>query len=237
METEKIQVLDGRTMHDYRHEWKHEINAQDEAILLQRLPKIMKLDPHAKDGTYFIRSLYFDTPYDTALKEKVNGVAIREKYRIRYYNDNTSYIVLEKKAKHNNMCLKESQTITKEQVEKLIAGDFDWLKTSGIPLFVQLYFRMKTTGLRPKTIVDYTRYPFVYGPGNVRVTIDTKIRTGLASTDFFNPNLATITAGDPVRILEVKWDAFLPDIIKMAVGLDSRHAAAFSKYMACRTYG
>ena len=95
---------------------------------------------------------------------------------------------------------------------------------------------MRCQGLRPRTIVDYTREPFVFGPGNVRVTLDYDIRTGLGCTDFLNPDCVTIPAGDSPVILEVKWDAFLPDIIRDAVQLSGRRSAAFSKYAACRIY-
>lgn len=96
---------------------------------------------------------------------------------------------------------------------------------------------MTTEGLRPKTIVDYMREPFTYGPGNVRVTLDYDIRTGLSCVDFLNPDCPTIPAGDDKIILEVKWDEFLPDIIRDAVQLDNRRVGAFSKYAACRIYG
>ena len=96
---------------------------------------------------------------------------------------------------------------------------------------------MKSQGLRPSVIVDYTRTPFVYKPGNVRVTIDENIRTGLKCVDFLNPNCVTIPAGDPAMILEVKWDEYLPGIIRKAAALKSRAPTAFSKYAACRVYG
>ena len=96
---------------------------------------------------------------------------------------------------------------------------------------------MKSEGLRPKTIVDYTRTPFVYGPGNVRVTIDENIRTGLGCTDFLNPRCVTVPAGEPVILLEVKWDDYLPAVIRRAVAVKSRRGAAFSKYQTCRIYG
>ena len=47
---------------DYRHEWKHELNYADMLNLRPRLRAVMEPDPHAIDGRYFIRSLYFDTP-------------------------------------------------------------------------------------------------------------------------------------------------------------------------------
>lgn len=221
----------------FRHEWKHEINFSDMLILRSRLAAVAKRDPHAKDGSYKIRSLYFDTAKDTALREKIDGVNIREKFRIRYYNDDTSYITLEKKSKINGLCQKESTVITEEQAKAIVDGDYSFMMESGQPLLQELYTKMRKQGLRPKTIVDYTREPFVYGPGNVRVTMDYDIRTGLHCTDFLNQNSITIPAGNAPIILEVKWDAFLPDIIRDAVGLKDRRATAFSKYAACRIYG
>lgn len=94
-----------------------------------------------------------------------------------------------------------------------------------------------STCLRPKTIVDYTREPFVFSAGNVRVTIDYDIRTGMSSTDFLNPRCVTVPAGDAPIILEVKWDEYLPDVIRDVVQLPNCRSGAFSKYVACRIYG
>ena len=221
----------------YRHEWKHEINRLDMLTLRMRLSAVMQPDPHALNGKYFIRSLYFDTASDKALREKIDGVNKREKFRIRYYNGDTSRISLEKKSKLSGLCSKESCLITKEEADALIRGRTDWMMEGDRPLCRELYTKMRTQGLRPKTIVDYTRQPFVFGPGNVRVTIDYDIRTGDFRTDFLNPDTITIPAGDSPIILEVKWDEFLPEIIKDAVTIPGRRAGAFSKYEQCRIYG
>ena len=95
----------------------------------------------------------------------------------------------------------------------------------------------RSRGLRPKTIVEYTREPFICVPGDVRVTLDYDIRTGLRRTDFLNAACVTIPAGDTPAVLEVKWGAFLPDIVRDTVQLKNRQASAFSKYAACRIYG
>lgn len=222
---------------DYRHEWKHSISRPDMLMLRQRLRAVMEPDPHTIDGKYFIRSLYFDTPGDTALREKLDGVSRREKFRIRCYNHDTSLIHLEKKSKLAGLGSKLSAPLSPQQVQSILDGDLGWMLSSSQPLIQELYCKMATTRLRPRTIVDYTREPFVYGPGNVRVTIDYDIRTGLRSTGFLDPDCITIPAGDSPIILEVKWDGFLPDIIRSAVQLESRQASAFSKYAQCRIYG
>lgn len=222
---------------NYRHEWKHEISYQDMLTLRTRLSAVMKRDEHAVNGAYGIRSLYFDNLADKALREKIDGINVREKFRIRFYNGDTDFLVLEKKSKINGLCAKESCPISRGEAQSIVDGNLDWMLTCGRPLCQELYAKMKAQGLRPKTIVDYTREPFVFAPGNVRVTIDYNIRTGAFRTDFLNPNTITLPAGNAPIILEVKWDEYLPDIIRDAVSIPSRRVSAFSKYEQCRIYG
>lgn len=222
---------------DYRHEWKHEINQADLLALRQRLRAVMTPDPHAADGRYIIRSLYFDNAADKALREKLDGVSRREKFRIRYYNGDTSLIHLEKKSKIGGLSQKQSANLTAAQAQAIADGSTDWMADGTDRLIYELYVKMRTQGLRPKTIVDYTREPFIFGPGNVRVTIDYHIRTGFCCTDFLNPDCPTVPAGEAPIILEVKWDHYLPDIIRDTVRIPGRRATAFSKYAQCRIYG
>ena len=143
---------------------------------------------------------------------------------------------LEKKSKRNGLGHKEIAPLTADEVLKIVDGSREWMKHTDRPLVRELYSKMQSQGLRPKTIVDYTREPFVYAPGNVRVTLDYGIRTALRSVDFLNPDCVTIPAGNAPVILEVKWDAFLPNIIRDIVQLEGRHTSAFSKYAICRIY-
>ncbi len=221
----------------FRHEWKHEINYLDMLVLRTRLNAVMTKDSHSIDGLYRIKTLYFDSPTDKALKEKQDGVNEREKFRIRFYNDDLSYITLEKKSKIGGLCNKVSTKITAEETQNIIDGNIVWMKDDDRLLLVELYAKMKYQGLKPKTIVAYTREAFVYKPGNVRVTLDYNIRTGDFRTDFLNPETVMLPAGDPIYILEVKWDEFLPTIIKDVVTIPGRRASAFSKYERCRIYG
>lgn len=221
----------------YRHEWKHEINYADLLTLRMRLSAVMKRDEHTVGGVYQIRSLYFDNLSDKVLREKIDGVNTREKFRIRFYNGDTSFIVLEKKSKVNGLCAKDSCRITVDEARRISEGDTGWMPESGRPICIELYSKMLSQGLRPKTIVDYTRDPFVFGPGNVRVTMDRNIRTGAFRTGFLSSETITLPAGDSPIILEVKWDDYLPDIIRDAVTIPGRHVCAFSKYEQCRIYG
>ena len=220
----------------FRHEVKHEISTADLLILRQRLRAVMKPDSHAVNGVYKIRSLYFDNPDDKALREKLDGVNIREKYRIRLYNHDTTMIRLERKFKHDSLGYKNTALLTKEQALAIANGDTAWMAHSSDEVILGFFTRIRNEGLSPKVIVDYTREPFIFGPGNVRVTLDYNLRTGLTRTDFLNPDCVTMPVKDAPAILEVKWDCFLPDIIRDAVQLDGRRSGAFSKYAACRMY-
>ena len=223
-------------MTDYRHEWKIEVSQQDLFVLRQRLRCVLKPDAHARNGRYMIRSLYFDTPEDKALREKLDGVSRREKFRIRYYNGDVSCIHLEKKSKLAGLGRKDTASLSAWQAQAIVEGKLLWMKDAPQPLVRELYGKMRAQRLKPKTIVDYTREPFVYAPGNVRVTLDYNIRTGLSCTDFLNAAVLSVPVKQSPAILEVKWDAFLPDVVRDLVQLPGRRAGAFSKYAACRMY-
>jgi len=162
---------------------------------------------------------------------------MREKFRIRLYNFDDRVIHLEKKSKRNGLGTKFSAPLSAGEAQRIVDGDLDWMLSSGRPLVQELYCKMRYQGMRPKTIVDYTREPFIFRPGNVRVTLDYDIRTGLGCTDFLDPDCVTVPAGDAPILLEVKWDEYLPNIIRAAVAVPDRRAGSFSKYAQCRVYG
>lgn len=220
-----------------RHELKHSIDPLDDQVLSGRLRKLFSHDAHADShGIYRVSSLYFDTPYDKALRQKIDGVNSREKFRLRYYGSDTSFIRLEKKFKMNGLCGKHSVKVTAQQVEQLLSGDIGFLLESGHPLLLELYSKMRGQLLEPKTVVTYHREAFLFRPGNVRITIDRDLRTASKVSDFLKPQLHHIPVSDGLSVLEVKFDEFLPELVKMAVQIPNRQAGAYSKYAVCRKY-
>lgn len=221
-----------------RHEYKHSLNYGDYIVLRDKLRYVMHHDPHAdQNGEYRVRSLYFDTPGDKALREKIDGVDKREKFRIRRYIGNNGFISLEKKSKAHGMCYKQSTQLTAEEVAAILMQDLTWMSQDERKLIQELYFKMRDEQLQPKTIVEYTREPFLCAAGNVRITFDRDIRTGLFSRDFMSDDIPTLKAGDEMVLLEVKYDQFIPDYITEILQLGSRRASACSKYALCRMYG
>ena len=225
---------------NYRHELKYSITFAEYLAIRKRLVAIMSSDPHVNsDGRYQIRSIYFDNCDDKALREKIDGVAKREKFRIRYYNDDFSFITLEKKMKINNLCLKYDARITEEECRKILEGDISFMKEHPEELVRELYAKMNYQLLRPRVLVSYVREPYIYAPGNVRVTFDSNIRTSLFSQDFLTKEIVDISATDTPKemLMEVKYDAFIPGIIQDIVQVKNIRHQAFSKYGACRRFG
>ena len=146
------------------------------------------------------------------------------------------FIRLEKKYKINGLCGKRSARMTQEQVKELLSGSSEFLLDSDEPLFIELYSKIKGKGLRPKAIVRYDREAFLYAPGNVRITLDRDICTGLGSVDFLTPEIFYMHTMEHCTVLEVKYDAFLPELVRMAVQVPGRQAAACSKYALCRRF-
>ena len=248
----------------YRHELKYKISYPDYLAMRSRLRPVMKADPHAAaGGRYLVRSIYFDNLNDKALREKIDGIAKREKFRIRYYNDDLSYIVLEKKMKIGSLCLKCSAPITEEECRKILSGgrssatdggrssvtdggrgslrngDLSFMKEHPQELVRELYAKMTYQLLRPRVLVSYTREPFIYPAGNVRVTFDSDIRTSLFHQEFLTKEAAGISATDEPQdvYLEVKFDAFLPEVVQDLIRVKGIRQHAFSKYSASRRFG
>ena len=225
---------------DFRSELKHYINYQDYLIIKSKISNFLTLDKNVyKDSfEYKIRSIYFDNFNNKVLEEKLLGLNKRDKFRIRLYNDDDSFIRLEKKSKINGLCKKISEPITKDEVLKIINNDIEFLIKSKKQVFQDLYIKMKTEFLKPKTIVDYEREAYIYKVGNVRITFDKNLRTGIVSNDIFNKELCTISPIDKdYIILEVKYDEFLPEFILDLIQLGERSKTSISKYALCRMYG
>jgi len=225
----------------YRHEIKYVIDRLQMTQLDRRLSAVMLPDRHARDdGTYDIRSLYFDNAQDKALKEKELGLPRREKFRLRYYNFNPDFIRLEKKSKINRLTDKQSCLITREACERILAGDSAFLGTSEQELMREFYAKIRLYGLQPKSVVDYTRKTFVSPLADTRITLDYNIRSGIRAVDFLNPDLATVPCDsvetEPICILEVKYNEYLPGHIAALLQIPDCRTSPFSKYEISRRF-
>jgi len=196
------------------------------------------MDPYTgADGRYHIRSLYFDDFKNTALFDKQAGVARRKKYRMRIYNYSDEVIKLERKIKLNEYIGKESVRINRSEADRILAGDISFLARSESPLLRAFYLESRLSLLRPALIVDYYREAYIHPMGNVRITFDIGVHTGLGSVAIFDPHLFTAVAvEEPVVILEIKFDNFLPQAIQGIFPSTIRPRLSIGKFVICKKY-
>ena len=218
----------------YRYEKKFLINNIQREILRNTLSAVLYLDSNIKnpDGSYFIRSLYFDDYKDTSYNQVLDGISKREKYRIRYYDLDPSYITLEKKSKENNLGKKDKDKLSPEMVVKLITNEEIETKK---PVVSELQAKMKADLYKPAIIIDYERRAFTSPINDVRITIDYNISCSYDVSNFFERDVNSIPLLDKnMSILEVKYNDFLPDIIKQLINIKNLEITSFSKYATGR---
>ncbi len=223
----------------YRHELKYYINQGDYTLLSRKLSLTMEQDSYAAraGGEYFIRSLYFDDLDDNALREKLDGVDDRDKFRIRIYNMRDDAIKLECKHKDNGYIKKQSVALSRAEYETLRRGDYTFLLHRPEPFARRMFAEFSLRPLRPVVIVDYMREAYTFPVEDVRVTFDKNIRTAMRSTALFDPHVPTYPViEDYDMVLEIKFNRYLPTYIRALLQMDAHARSAVSKYVLCRKY-
>jgi len=219
----------------YRNEWKYLIDTAQKDLICRRLSPFLRLDENAtKDGGYMIRSLYFDDYFQSAYEEKDAGVLRRKKYRIRIYNCTDDVIKLERKKKFGSYIFKEDASLTREDVYKILDGDYDFLLRSDKPLCREFYYECVSNVMRPRTIVDYDREPWKMDEGTVRITFDMDVRAAIGSFDIFDATLPTLSVLEPGKcVMEVKFTEFMPQVLREVLPDRASEFTAVSKYVLC----
>ncbi|MCI7559126.1 MAG: polyphosphate polymerase domain-containing protein [Clostridium sp.] len=221
----------------YRHELKFKISNSAAEVLKQKLSLILKKDKNAyySDGSYLIKSLYFDDLDSSSYYEKMDGVLYRKKYRIRIYNNNDEFIRLEKKMKHNTYTAKEQMLISKDIYSKILNGKLDEID-SPTGLLEEFITNSKTKHLVPSVIVLYHRTAFTYPISEVRITFDSHIQSGLYNYDLFDKEVPMYDVSEPGKqVLEVKFNEVLPLHIANILNDIPSCKEAVSKFAICRS--
>jgi hypothetical protein len=219
----------------YRHEQKYLLDSTQTELLRQRLIPLVDRDKNAgESGIYKIGSLYFDDIWRRSYTQKLMGTSRRAKYRIRAYNDDDSFIRLERKNKFDKLISKQSAAITRDEYDKILAGDYAFLLSSDRSLLQEFYFECTSNVMRPRVIVDYEREPYVYPGGDVRITFDMNLRAGISGFDLFDKDRPVSYCLDRRQtILEVKFTEFLPRFIGEALSEVNAAYTSQSKYVMC----
>lgn len=219
----------------FRHEMKFVIPTYLHKEMGQVFRQIMSYDKHAgPTHEYNIRSLYFDDMYQTAYTEKLDGIELRKKYRIRVYNCQDRVIALECKHKEGPYIYKESVKLTREEYDRILRGDAAFLLGRKEPMAREFFIDMRTNLVKPQVIVEYDREPFVNDVGTVRITFDKKLRAMDAQEDMFDPFAPSFAVqhGEEM-ILEVKFTGILPEKIRRLFRTYPIEQTSASKFCMC----
>lgn len=215
---------------NYRSELKYIITNNDFNLLKYRLESLLKKDKNVIDGSYKITTIYFDNMYRTSYYQVLDGISQRWKYRIRFYNNNDEYIVLEKKYKINSRTNKTSIRITKQELDKIMKNEIE-VSLENHKLFNEFIIKLKTEMMRPIILVEYDRIPFVYDVGNIRITLDYNIGFSKEFDKAFTQDKNLIYLKE--RILEVKFNDLIPEHIRAKLELNHLERTSYSKFKNC----
>lgn len=218
----------------YRQEIKRLLSPAQRLLLEQRIRAVMPRDIHSgEDGSYSIRSVYFDTVTDRAYTEKEAGISDREKIRIRFYNHQDDLIKLERKEKRGNLIYKDSMAISRDTADAMMHNDYSSLPDYCNPLSDYIYGIAHSDGLHPVVVVDYVRRAYVFPINRVRVTFDSELEAGKSTIPIWTPAGGYDVLGEDT-ILEIKFDKYLPAHINQVLNSISAQQMALSKYVLCR---
>lgn len=217
----------------FRHELKFIVNNLTAEILRQQVSMVCMPDPHVgEDGTYNIKSIYFDTKDDRFLNETLDGLNVRHKYRIRAYNTDLSRITLEKKLAESGLKKKESNLISLDMCNDMVYNGVFSADAGELSVVQDMQAESLLGELVPKVMIGYNRVPFIYPDGNVRITFDRNIVASSDVETFYKKGTDGLYEVIPnMQVLEVKYDEFLPQFIRNVINVSGvLEQTSFSKY-------
>lgn len=219
-----------------RREIKYSISEVDYYCYLNLFNTILKMDPHSKEGSYTVRSLYFDTPMNDDYYSKMSGEEVRKKIRLRLYDVHTERVKLELKRKINVNQVKETVWISATDAKALVEMKYDVLLKYEEKTAQTIYNIMSLGQYRPVVLIDYDRRAFYHEENNIRITLDSQIRSSEIDFDLFSEDVLMVPAFTTYHaILEVKFNGDLFSwITEVLKGRDTVNQS-LSKYCLSRS--
>ncbi|MEG0020036.1 MAG: polyphosphate polymerase domain-containing protein [Oscillospiraceae bacterium] len=219
----------------YRKEIKYIVSVVDFARMKSRLDAYLTLDPHSGREGYLVRSLYFDSEYDDDMRDVLDGLFEKSKTRLRIYGPEDKNVKLEFKQKAGGDGRKQTLIIGRSEAQQMMRTNYSFLLDKPEPFAARCYRRMALGAYRPKVIVEYRRFAYLYLNNDIRITFDSNVSSCPIVQDFFKTNLPKYPLMPPdLGVLEVKYDGFLPTPFKKALGGTDALATSNSKYLQAR---
>lgn len=226
----------------YEYKFKLPVTILDEVRDL--MSNYVHVDPYADrmpDKEYTVRSIYLDTRDMKFYREKMAGIRIRKKLRIRAYNQpvDDSLVFLEIKRKDGVFISKDRAPLEYQHLNPL-------LKTGEVESFVKtangkpteydaakkFFFHLSRQGLYPKILIIYEREPFTSKfDHSFRITFDKNLRSVITNTyDEFVDERDLVHTMPGYFILEAKFFAGLPEWFRAILRKYELQRMALSKY-------
>lgn len=222
-----------------RHEFKYFLGQADYRIMSGILRQVLSVDPHGSGNhEYWIRSLYFDTSDFNDYNEKLIGVGIRKKIRLRLYHLDQQEIKLEIKNRRGELMAKEVTHIDRGKVAGIIAGNHSLLLDQpDDPVAAKVFYFFSRDYYHPASLVDYEREAYTYPIEDVRITFDKNIRaSGINLEPFSEKVVMNPVFQEETVVMEVKFNRFLPGFIRDLLANCAGVRDAISKYCLSRMH-
>ena len=218
-----------------RKEIKYLVPIEKMSHLKSIFDNILERDKHGINGTYLVRTQYYDTLEDDDLFDNLSGIIEKKKIRLRTYFEDESTFKLEYKYKYNTDSTKYSLIITRDEAVLMENHKYDFLLNKKSELALFFYYKLLEGCYRPKTIVEYNRLAYIYPVSRVRITFDTNVRATAYPYGLFDERLNTFPIVSPdIGVLEVKYNEFLPSSLKHILESIDTLPQTNSKYLKAR---
>jgi SPX domain protein involved in polyphosphate accumulation len=213
--------------------------------------------PPSKTMEYTVRSVYYDTRDLECYFQKLDGLKVRKKLRVRTYGHEKEIAFLEIKRRYTDIVVKERVKLHIDQVRALIQGDTGWMAAENGPAQKTVHvagkflYALLKLRLLPMLLVIYEREAFSHPMvPTQRATIDHNMRyvDHPVIDDLFHTD-GLVRISDPQAILELKFNDFMPkwmrrlesmfhlrqtSISKYTLGIDACRADLHREVIACR---
>lgn len=218
-----------------RRELKYQVSLSEVMELKPKLAALLSEDRHNGPNGYVVRSLYYDTLYDSDFEDKIDGYDKRQKIRLRVYDIHSGQAKLELKEKIGSVQRKRSLLLNREESERMMRGDYSVLMLRSEKLAHQMYTMMNMRCYRPKCIVEYDRLAYCEETNEIRITFDSNLRATELDKDIFRENLILYPIADTSQVtMEVKYNGFLFSHVKDVLNSANKLQISNSKYCRAR---
>jgi hypothetical protein len=222
-----------------RFEFKYILNEKLRVKVEKQIQHFMKYDGYVHpeyDNSYFVRSLYFDSPGSFNFYEKIDGIKKRKKFRIRTYGKEigVSNLFLEQKGRNVNRVFKNRTSSDDGNLKNFYnGGEFDNLiqNYEGIKIINEFISDSLKRQISPVVLVDYLRRPYVSDYDmNFRATFDSNIKAK-ASKILFPEDNRFIDCLSGFTILEIKFYRKIPAWFHKLVLVYNLERVSVSKFV------